>query len=74
MKNDQQNLIDAMEERILLGFLKDLRNLVFVKSTDSITGEVEDLDSIIEDMGAIIRISSEFDREDLKNLLVSRTG
>lgn len=66
--------IDNRKEGLLTGFLRDLEKLAFVKSTNSVTGEVEELNPVVEDMEAIIRINAEFDREDLKDLLMSRVG
>lgn len=66
--------IDQIKERMLASFLKDLESLAFVKSTNSVTGEVEHLNPVVEDMEAVIKISGEWDREDLKNLLISRAG
>lgn len=62
------------KEEILRGFLHDLNQIVFVKSTNSITDEVKELNPVIEDMEAVIKINGEFDREDLINLLISRMG
>ncbi len=66
--------IDEMKERMLLGFLEALRDIAFVKSTNSVTGEVQKVDADIVDMEAIIKINAEFDREELKSILVSRAG
>lgn len=63
-----------MKERMLTSFLKGLSDLAFVKSTDSVTGEEEELNPVIEDMEAIIKINGEFDREDLKDFIISRAG
>ena len=71
---DYEKQIDAIKERMLVGFLKDLEQLAFVKETNSVTGEQKELNPIVEDMEATIRIDAEFDREDLKNLLMSRAG
>lgn len=71
---DNEKRIDEMKERMLAGFLEDLRNTAFVKSTNSVTGSVKELNPVVEDMEAIIKISGEWDREDLKNLIVSRAG
>lgn len=74
MTTDQEKRIDTMKERMLLSFLHDLEQLAFVKSTNSVTNEIEELNPIVEDQEAIIKISGEWDREDLKNLLISRAG
>ena len=58
-------------EETLSRFLKGLDAIAFIKSTDSITGEVELMDPVISDQEAIIVIKGEFDREDLKELLHS---
>ncbi len=63
-----------MKERMLIGFLKGLDEIAFVKSTNSVTGEVEEFPAATEDMEATIRICGEFDREDLKDFIVSRAG
>ena len=60
-----------MKEKILEKFLKGLDNIVFVKSTDSITNEVTIYTPEVVDMEAIIKIDMECDREDLKDLLTS---
>ena len=73
-KLNREARIDAMKERMLVGFLHDLEQLAFVKSTNSISGEVEELHPIVEDQEAIIKICGEWDREDLKHLLMSRAG
>lgn len=73
-KYNKDAAIEEMKERILIGFLDALREAVLVKSTDSISGEIEYLEPIIEDMEAIISIKGSWDREDLKNLIVARTG
>lgn len=74
MSEENKKSIDAMKERMLLGFLKALDDIAFVKSTNSVTGEEKILIPVIEDMEAIIKIHGEFDREDLKDLIVSRAG
>ncbi len=74
MKKENEKHIDAMKERMLLGFLKSLDDIAFVKSTNSVTGEEKILVPVIEDQEAIIRICGEFDREDLKNLIASWVG
>ena len=76
MRTEQERLkaVDEMKERLLKGFLLDLQAHVFVKSTNSVTGEVEILPSVVEDMEAIIKINGEWDREDLKNILSARAG
>lgn len=63
---------EEIREKILLNFLDALRQNVFVKSTNSVTDEVEEMDNTIEDMEAIIKISGEWDREDLKNILLGK--
>jgi hypothetical protein len=60
----------AKEER-LSKFLKEIDENVFVKSTDSVSGDEEELIPTIEDLEGIIVISGEWDREDLKNILYS---
>lgn len=71
MNNEQ---IEAMKERILQSFLDGLEQIAFVKSTNSVTGEVQEYPPAVEDMEAVIKINGEFDREDLKNFIVSRAG
>ncbi len=66
--------IDEMKERMLKSFLYNLDQLAFVKSTDSVSGKEEELNPVVEDREAIIIIQGEFDREDLKNLIVSISG
>ena len=66
--------IETMKERMLVSFLRALDDIAFVKSTNSVTGEVEEFPRAVTDMEATIRISGEFDREDLKKLIVSRAG
>lgn len=72
-KEEVQTRVEDMKERMLISFLKGLENLAFVKSTDSVTGEVEEFRPAVEDMEAVIRISGQWDREDLKNFITSRT-
>lgn len=71
---DRDQRIYEMKERMLIGFLKALDDIAFVKSTNSVTDEVEHYPPAVTDMEATIRINGEFDREDLKNLIVSRAG
>ncbi len=71
-EEERQKSIDNMKERMLLSFLKSLDNIAFVKSTNSVTGEVEEFPTAVEDLEGTIRISGEWDREDLKDLIVSR--
>lgn len=59
------------DEEKLRKLLKGLSDIVFVKSTNSFSGEEEQQYHEIVDMEAIIRICGEFDREDLKKLLLS---
>lgn len=59
----------SMEEGALELFLAEMDKNVFVKSTNSVTGKVEELTPSIKDMEAIIAISGEWDREDLKGIL-----
>lgn len=66
--------VERMKERMLKNFLKSLNDLAFVQSRDSITGQIEELNPVIKDMEEIIEISGQFDREDLKNLIVSISG
>jgi hypothetical protein len=58
-----------IEEKGLLRFLEALNANVFVTSRNSVTDEVENLNPTIEDQEAIIKISGEWDREDLKHIL-----
>lgn len=58
-----------IEEKILKIFLEDLDAMVFVKSTNSVTGKEVELTPKIEDQEAIIVINGEWDREDLKEML-----
>jgi capsid portal protein len=62
-------IIQDWKERTLKTFLEELDSKVFIKSTDSFTDEEEYLSPVIEDMEAIIAISGEWDREDLKDIL-----
>lgn len=71
---EKEKAIEEMKERMLKGFLAALEEIAFVKSTDSISGEEVELNPIIEDMEAVIKINAEFDREDLKRLIISRAG
>lgn len=57
------------KEKLLERFLQGLNQCVFVKSTNSVTFEQEELHPEIEDMEAVIKINGEWDREDLKTLL-----
>jgi len=63
---------EEMKEKLLSNLLKELENKVFIKSTNSVTGDEESLTPFIEDMEAIIAISGEWDREDLKEILFSQ--
>ena len=65
----RDDLTEIYKEEMLKKFLKFLDENVFVKSTDSVTGEENTLEPIVEDMEAVIAISGEWDREDLKNIL-----
>jgi hypothetical protein len=57
-------------ERVLVEFLKRLQKEAFIKSTNSITGKEENLNPEVEDMEAVIKINGEWDREDLKGILL----
>jgi hypothetical protein len=59
----------TQKEKMLEILLKGLEKNVFIKSTNSVTDEEEHFEPVIEDMEAIIAISGEWDREDLKNIL-----
>ena len=59
------------EEELLKTFLEKLDKMVFIRSTDSTTGEVEHFNPVVEDQEAVIKIYGEWDREDLKNILRS---
>lgn len=61
----------TIKEKLLTDFLKQLDKHVYVKSTNSVTGEVEELKPTIQDQEEIIIISGEWDREDLKNILLN---
>jgi hypothetical protein len=71
MPQTNNELRERQEENLLSLFLRGLNNDVFVKSTNSVTGKEEELDPVILDMEAIIKISGEWDREDLKKILLS---
>lgn len=73
-QEEEDKRIDDLKERMLKSFLYDLEQLAFVKETNSVTGQSKVLTPVIEDQEAIIIINGEFDREDLKNLLLSRAG
>ncbi len=60
---------DSLREEMLEEFLKELHLCVFVKSTNSVTDVVEELDAAVNDMEAIIEMRGEWDREDLKDIL-----
>ena len=66
--------MDDIKERMLKSFLEGLNEIAFIKSTNSITGEVEEFPTATEDLEAVIRIKGEFDREDLKNFIIGRSG
>lgn len=57
------------KERLLKMFLEDLNAMVFVKSINSISGEEEEIENVVEDQEAIIKLRGEWDREDLKDIL-----
>jgi hypothetical protein len=59
------------KELLLLAFLKVLDKYAFVESINSVTGEREQFQRAVTDMEATIRISGEWDREDLKDALAS---
>lgn len=59
---------DTVEEG-LQKFLEVLDKNVFVKSTNSVTGEVESLNPAVEDREGTIYISGEWDREDFLKAL-----
>jgi len=60
---------DEIKERKLMNLLDGLNEIVFIKSTNSVTGEEEDMENDIKDMEGTILIKGEFDREDIKSLL-----
>lgn len=66
-----QNRGEELAENLLSNLLKGLNENVFIKSTDSVSGEEEHLTPVIEDMEAVIAISGEWDREDLKKVLLT---
>ncbi len=74
MKKEIEKMIEKMKERRLTNFLNRLEELAFIKSTNSITSKEEELNPIIEDREATIKICAEFDREDLKNLIIGISG
>lgn len=74
MNNPLTPILEEAKEQALEKFLGYLTQNVFVKSTNSITDEVEELTPKILDMEAIITISGEWDREDLKNILIKSTA
>lgn len=57
-----------MEDK-LQKLLEELHINVFVRSTDSISGEVTQLDPQVQDREATIYLNGEWDREDLKKIL-----
>lgn len=61
-------------EQILGQLLSYLTESVFVRSTNSVTGRVEELNPAILDMEGTIRICGEWDREDLKMILTKITS
>lgn len=65
----QTKKVDQQKEEYLEILLKGLDEYVFVKSIVSATGRVEHLNALVQDMEATIRISGEWDREDLKEVL-----
>lgn len=50
-------------------FWKMLENNQFVKSTNSITDEVEEFPPAIQDMEAIVKINGEFDKHAIEDWL-----
>jgi len=52
-------------------FWKKLEDYRFIQSTDSITGEITEIDGGIEDMEAVVRINGEFDKHDIDSLIIS---
>jgi broad-specificity NMP kinase len=56
-------------EQEIEAFWKMLDNSQFVKTTDSITGEVEVHPEAIVDMEATVRINGEFDKEAINDWL-----
>lgn len=60
-----------LAEKILLFLLKELKEEVFIQSEDAETGKIEKYRPKIEDRWGTIVISGEWDREDLKKLLLS---
>ena len=61
--------MEITKENVLKMFLEKMNEHVFVKSTNSVSGEVEELKPVVEDMEAVIKLSGEWDREDLKEIL-----
>lgn len=60
-----------MREIMLQSFIDKIRKSAFVNSVNSVTTKEEKLNPVVEDMEAIIKISGEWDREDLKKILAS---
>lgn len=60
---------EQLKEQLLEDFLESLQNLVFVKQTNSVTGDEELMENSIKDYEATIEIKGEWDREDLKDIL-----
>lgn len=56
-------------EVLLLQLLKELEEHVFITSTDSVTLETEELNPKVEDLEGTIRISGEWDRGNLQEIL-----
>ena len=73
-EGEREKAWDDRKERMMLGFLADLEDKAFIKSTNSVTGEVELFGHPIADMEATIRICGEWDREDLKAIIIARAG
>lgn len=71
MKKERAKFIDKIKEDFLVDFLQNLDKLAFVKSTNSVTGEVEEFPKAVEDMEDTIKICGEFDREGLKDFIYS---
>ena len=59
----------SKQDEIINEFWKMLENNQFVKSTNSVTDEVEEFPPAIQDMEAVVKINGEFDKHAIDNWL-----
>lgn len=69
MNKIQEKHLEEEKEKILKIFLEDMSAMVYVRETNSFSGEMFDIPNEVEDQEATIRLDGTWDREDLKDIL-----